>query len=208
MLRLEIGSRKFGKLIESLKMKNEKSVVFSFEKPEVKLEEISAGLWSAIDYCILKGIEVRVENVPYCFLVGYKRYIKEKEDSRKVKAEKCGECGHSGKCSGLWKAYVEKFGEGGIIPVSGNYIITDNERCMVAILLEKGKATTRELLELKNSPEFKDLCAHCVGSDDVMFTGSRMIEKGVAKRAFLKEGYTWSINREHPLVKNIAGVLE
>ncbi len=181
---------------------NKLTIVFPKDS-DLSLSKASERLSELIDECILRNIDVVVENIPYCFLVGYKRYIKEVKNDEKVKPKKCKECKYYEKCSGLWKSYIEKYGEGEISPITGKYLITDNERCMIEILLKVGKATTKQILELKNSPEFKDICAHCVESDDVMLTGKKLMEKGVVLRSFGPEGYIWSLNKEHFLVKKV-----
>jgi predicted RND superfamily exporter protein len=183
-------------------IKKQEGFVFVFPKEsEVSLSKVAEKLRDVIDECILQDVEVVVENIPYCFLVGYKRYIKEVQSDEKMKLEKCKECKHYEECSGIWKEYVERYGDKEIMPITGKYLITDNERCMIEILLKVGQATTKQLLELKNAPEFKDICAHCVGSDDVMLTGKNLMEKGVVKREFTKEGFLWKLVEENILIK-------
>jgi len=206
MKKIELTKKSLNELEESIRKGAFNKVIFIFpKKSDILLSSAAEKLHNIIDECIFQNVDVVVENIPYCFLVGYKRYIKEVESDEKIKPEKCKECKHYEKCSGIWKEYIERYGDKEIMPITGKYLITDNERCMIEILLKVGQATTKQLLELKNSPEFKDICAHCVGSDDVMLTGKNLIEKGVVVREFGASGYIWSLNKEHTLVKKVQG---
>ncbi|MCD6247565.1 MAG: hypothetical protein J7J87_04015 [Candidatus Diapherotrites archaeon] len=201
-----VKEKELDEIATELGKKKLSKITFIFPKrSSASLNRVAEKLHNIIDECIFQNVDVVVENIPYCFLVGYKRYIKEVESDEKIKPEKCKECKHYEKCSGIWKEYIERYGDKEIMPITGKYLITDNERCMIEILLKVGQATTKQLLELKNSPEFKDICAHCVGSDDVMLTGKNLIEKGVVVREFGASGYIWSLNKEHTLVKKVQG---
>jgi len=185
------------KNVTKLDKKKFSKLMFIFPKnSNISLSVAAKKLRDIIDECIFNNIEVEVENIPYCFMVGYKRYIKEIKSGRKVKLERCRECKHYKECSGIWKEYIERYGDKEITPITGKYLITDNERCMVEILRRVKTATTKQLLELKNSPEFKDICAHCVGSDDVMLTGKKLIDKGIIGRKFGENGYVWFIKEK------------
>ncbi len=181
------------RLVEEKKAKKI-SLVFP-ENSQDKLSKIAPLLQELVDDCIMENVEVSVENIPYCFLVGLERYIKEVKDPRKEKPEKCRDCKHFAKCSGVWKSYLKKNSESEIVPVNGKKIITDNERCFIEILSNKKTASTREIIEAKNAPKFRGLCAHCVGSDDVILTGNSLVEKGIVEKKFTENGYEWSLSK-------------
>jgi len=199
-MKIEISENMLQDLKKSIESNKPKEIVFEFtEKNQTNLGENAKNLRVAIDECILQNINTTVENVPYCFLVGYKRYIKKLQNSKKTKLAKCRECAHFNECSGIWIEYINAGRGKEIQPVNGNMLVTDNERCMIEILLREEKTTTKKLLELKNSIEFKDICAHCVGSDDVMLTGKNLVKKGIVKREFTSEGYIWSLSKENAI---------
>ncbi len=200
-MKITIGKNTLQDLKKSIETKKPKEIVFEFtEKNYGGLDVAVEKLREAIDECILQNINVSVENVPYCFLVGYKRYIREVKNSKKTKPAKCVECANFRKCSGIWIEFLEASGGKEIQPVNGSRLVTDNERCMIEILRKKGKTTTKKILELKNSLEFRDLCAHCVGSDDAMLTGKNLVKKGIVKREFTPEGYTWGLSKENAMI--------
>ncbi|MFH1235126.1 MAG: hypothetical protein V1493_05950 [Candidatus Diapherotrites archaeon] len=166
-------------------------IVFALPKGRATLiSQTPQPIKEAADNCLLNGAIPVIKNVPHCFMAGYWRYL---EDGRgkKTKTEKCKKCCKSDKCPGILEGYVKKFGDSEIVPVSGMLVVTDNERCMILILRKANRATTKKLLELKASKEFSDICAHCVGSDDVMLTGEKLLEKGIIKRELGKNGYVW-----------------
>jgi len=189
-----LGKKKdLKKLADLIKNKSGKVKIVFPKESELKLSAVAERLRDTIDEFIFQNVSISVENIPYCFLVGYKRYIAELKSKEKIKTERCKDCKHYGDCSGIWKAYIARYGDREIFPITGKHLVTDNERCMLEILLKLGQATTKQILELKNSPEFRDICAHCVGSDDVMLTGKNLMAKGLVKREFTKEGFLWKL---------------
>jgi len=200
-MKITIGENPLQELRKRIKTKKPKEIVFEFTKENhAPLGAVTKNLEEAIDECILQNINVSVENIPYCFLVGYKRYIKELQNNKKTKLAKCRECAHFNECSGIWAEYIESNGSKEIQPVNGNRLVTDNERCMIEILRVKGTTTTKKMLEFKNSIEFRGICAHCVGSDDTMLTGKNLVKKRIVKREFTSEGYTWSLSKENAVI--------
>ncbi|MDY6774023.1 MAG: hypothetical protein SVS85_02385, partial [Candidatus Nanohaloarchaea archaeon] len=126
----------------------------------------------------------------------------------KFKPGQCNICKYEDGCEGIWKDYFEEMGEKEVMPVTGKVVLTDNERCMVSILMEEKKASTKTIMELKSSERFKDVCANCVGSDDVILTGNNLREKDVVDRVLEEDGYLWSLNEGSDLVKKLGQTLE
>jgi len=89
-------------------------------------------LKDACDYILDEGANLSIREVPFCLFDGYKDYIKNpyadmvvfSEDGskksadrwvaekRKVYAEKCCLCDYKDRCSGVFKRYIETFGDG------------------------------------------------------------------------------------------------
>jgi len=66
-----------------------------------------------------------IENVPICILPKFKDRIsdlKKPEDNlnyynrEKTKPDKCFDCRYFNECDGMWKAYLEQFGDEEMIP--------------------------------------------------------------------------------------------
>jgi len=174
-------------------------LILVFNEPNNKnslppLGKIITFIHKSIDYALLINKFVKTENIPYCFMIAYKRYMKENNENkkRKSKTKICTECKYNIICDGLWNSYWNLYGQEGIKPITSKNLITDNERCMISILLKENKISTKNMLKLKVSNEFKDICANCVGSDDVIVTGNNLIEKGVIKKKLTENGFTWS----------------
>lgn len=199
----------------------------SYEDVAPNLTRMVKHLKRAVDNAILKDIEVEVRDLPLCLLVGYKRYLdryQEKEEyvfsnemvkkiegvkaSDKEKPGQCNICKYREDCPGIWSEYLSEVEEKEIMPITGKVVLTDNERCMVSILMEQEELSTKKILQLKSSSRFKDICAHCVGSDDVMVTGNNLREKDVVEKKMGESGYQWSLNESSTLVKSLRKNLE
>ncbi|MFB6265731.1 MAG: hypothetical protein ABEI07_01465 [Candidatus Nanohaloarchaea archaeon] len=232
-LHLPVTSGNYGKLKATVDFADRMSVekvIFTFPDPSrfgnrgeaASLTRMGEPLKDAVDHAILKDIEVEVRGLPLCQMVGYKRYLarfKDKEEKilskngvktlqeiemgGTVKPGQCNICRYEDGCSGIWKDYVEERDSKEITPVTGKVVLTDNERCMVSILMEENGITTKRILELKGSERFKDICANCVGSDDVMVTGNNLKEKGVVDKEFAEDGYRWELQENSELVKQL-----
>jgi hypothetical protein len=180
----------------------------------------------SIDKALLLNRIVKTENIPQCCMVAYKRYMTEndkensfeihcnglkntKEDikKRKSKTKPCVECKYNIICDGLWTSYLQRFGYKGIKSITHKGLITDNERCMISILLKENNIPTKRMLQLKSSDEFKDICANCVGSDDVVVTGNNLVEKNVVRKTLGKHGYVWSLVDGYDEILKERGVL-
>jgi hypothetical protein len=78
-------------------------------------------LRAALDDCIARGEKVHVAGVcglPLCVLRGYEAICDESKNPPKValaddrvKPAACVSCVHVAKCSGVWRRYVEQYGE-------------------------------------------------------------------------------------------------
>ena len=196
--------------VTKLKDSNIKKIEFIFD-PDFKINgkeivyptitSLLPYLYEALDRGIIFDIDVSVRGLPYCFMVGYKRYTVSGDRERKLKPESCKRCKYYQSCDGIWKTYLEKHGYKEIVPITGEIVLTDNDRCMIYILKKVGKATTKQIFELKSSDEFKDVCANCVSSDDVLVTGNNLLKKGIVERILGPEGYVWILKKDHPLIK-------
>lgn len=142
-----------------------------------------------IDQAIEKNVEVAIFDIPFCFLLGYKMYIKF-SDKEFTRDEKCNGCKFSGVCRGIEKKYAEKFGTSNIKPVGAESFITDLEKCMLTILRAKNNISTKEVLEL--AKQFA-ICAGCGDGNHVLSTGDKLIRKGIIKKEFEEGVYYWSL---------------
>ncbi|MEM5806792.1 MAG: hypothetical protein QW474_00180 [Candidatus Aenigmatarchaeota archaeon] len=173
----------------------------------VPISSFAPYVHKAIDNAIFLNKEIETFGIPHCFMVGYKRYMSENKrgnsmeidlpcelignKERKSKFKQCNSCKYNSTCDGVWETYLEKFGSREFVPINENIFITDNERCMIAILLKENNISTKRILELKSSEEFRDICANCVGSDDVIVTGNNLIKKAIVEKELGNEGYRW-----------------
>ncbi|MCJ7479342.1 MAG: hypothetical protein MUP63_04160 [Candidatus Nanohaloarchaeota archaeon QJJ-7] len=232
-LHLPVTSENYGKLEEVVEFADSASVekmLFTFPDPSkfddegqvASLTRMGEPLKDAIDQAILRDLEVEVRGLPLCQMVGYKRYLTrfrdveekmlsqdsikpllELESADKLKPGQCNICKYEDGCSGIWEDYVDEKDSKEITPITGKVVLTDNERCMVSILMEEDGVTTKRVLELKGSERFKDICANCVGSDDVMVTGNNLKEKGVVDKEFAEDGYKWELQENSELVQQL-----
>jgi len=206
----KIEGSNLGKLhnhIKKTKNKNDTIMIeFLAEKDSPKISDFINQLHDLIDEAIICDISIKTKNIPICFMVAYKRYMAEDESPRevkdKIKVKACDICKYYEKCDGLFKEYVEKYGDGEIVPITEKNLITDNERCMIEILLKENNISTKRIIELKSTKEFNDICAHCTGGDDVFITGNKLVKKSIIKKSLSSEGYVWELNLTHSMITN------
>jgi radical SAM protein with 4Fe4S-binding SPASM domain len=116
----------------------------NFEKVVPKYSQIQKYVIQVIDYCKKNKIKIFFTNIPLCFMQDYELYLDEaykssftmvpfyhpgkkiitkyREEIRmemKVKLEKCKNCKYFNICEGVYKNYIEKYGDREIKPVKG-----------------------------------------------------------------------------------------
>jgi hypothetical protein len=111
--------------------------VFSFMAPVAaalrnmqylpRISEALPPLRAALDDCIAKGERVRVAGVcglPLCTLPGYEAVCDESSNpvgvpmsDDRFKPAGCAECIHAPRCSGVWRRYVDRYGDGEFVAV-------------------------------------------------------------------------------------------
>jgi hypothetical protein len=201
--KFKINEINFENLSNQLKTSPDGIIIeFLPESDFPRFSDFIAKLHQLIDKAIVANVEIKVENVPFCFMVAYKRYVSTENGSqlKKMKTDACKICKYFDKCDGIFEIYIEKYGDGEIVPISSKILITDNEKCMIEVLLRENNINTKRIMELKSVDELKEICAHCVGDDDVFITGNKLMKKDVVKRNFSDEGYIWELNTNHPLI--------
>lgn len=111
----------------------------NFENIVPRKSAVAPYLKQALEIGIQAGVNVMSEAMPYCFLLGYEKYIAENimpetkiYDAREViesfkeartqtgksKHDKCRQCKYDNVCEGPWREYPEHYGWDEFIPVS------------------------------------------------------------------------------------------
>lgn len=162
--------------------------------------------------CLLPGYEER--------MIGWHRYnaqVVEPDGSdrdldltvkrHKTLLKSCGACVYQRRCPGIDKKYLERFGPAAFVPVTRQTpsrvvpptldprrtVLTENERCVLA-LLERGPLTTGRLLEAaRRFP----LCQDCRGGPAIAMAAEWLYKLGRVERRRLDGRYVWSLPVTH-----------
>lgn len=174
----------------NIKVEGKSVELVLIEKNMPKLSLVVPELQKLVDGLIVKDVNVKLIDFPFCVLLGYKRYIKKENELEKP--ESCKGCKYYKDCPGVSNDYLELYGASEFIPINENRLMTDNEKCMITILKHKNNIPTKEMLEL--APKF-NICADCSTGNHAISAGEKLIRKGYVKKVLTKEGYVWSLIR-------------
>lgn len=165
--------------------------------------------------CLLPGYEER--------MIGWHRYnaqVVEPDGAARdldlsVKRHKtlldtCDACVYQRRCPGIDKKYLERFGPSAFSPVTERApsrvappsrdprraVLTENERCVLA-LLERGPLTTGRLLEAaRNFP----LCQDCRGGAAIAMAAEWLCQMGRVMRERVEGRYIWTLAEAAPVL--------
>ncbi|MCP4133207.1 MAG: hypothetical protein GY754_19725 [bacterium] len=183
----DIGKENLGLQLPVLRDRENLAFELS-EDIDFLISEKSVILKNFFDILIENEINFELLNFPLCLFLGHKRYMK--KTKLNIFIDTCNQCNYNNTCSGLPVNYVEKFGTGELKPVNINFILTDNEQCMLKILDYKNNITTSELLILaKKFP----ICNDCSTGSHVVGAGEKLAEKNMITRNLTDKGYLWCL---------------
>lgn len=171
--------------------KNDKTgrIIIKWGNDIPRFSDLIFFLQEALDKLILKGIPFKLYNVPFCFMLGYKRYIGF-DNSKFQKNKECGVCAYNTGCKGVPFKYYKLYGSGGIKPVSINTYFTDLEKCMIKVLNSENNIPSERVLEI--AKRFT-ICAGCSDGNHVLITGEKLVRKNIVKRTFKTGSYYWQL---------------
>ena len=158
-------------------------------KTPPRFEDALPYLKRAADGLISGGISFSLYDMPYCLMLGYKRYITFSSATFK-KSAACKQCSYRRQCKGVLGSYHAQHGFGSIHAVGLQTYSTDLERCMLKILAVENKIATDRVLEL--TKRFS-ICKGCSSGAHVVITGEKLVKKGMVKKQFKKGVYIWSL---------------
>ncbi len=168
-------------------LESSKLLLITAGKSFFSLPDFSQILRGIADLAIEKDINFKIYNIPFCFVLGYKRYLVLDKKKKFIKTDKCKECQLSKECPGILKDYLAAL-KNKIKPIKRGF--TDLEKCMLKILnIENGISTERVL---KLAKKIK-ICASCTSEGEVFRVTDRLIEKNLIKKEFKNGKYMWSL---------------
>lgn len=154
-----------------------------------KFKEAVFFLGPVLDSLILNDIPFEISNVPFCLMLGYKRYIVFRGPFKKI--DKCKKCSYTMQCKGLFLKYFKYHGAGEISPLGINKrFFTDLEKCMIRVLQTENNIPSDRILMI--AKRFK-ICAGCNDGNHVLTAGERLIKKGMVGRSFKRGVYYWRL---------------
>lgn len=190
-----------------------------FVKAADMMESFGIGneiLFLNVPACFLKGREsLSIGLTPFNTTVtnpfGEKTYLDDVSRNYRKLLRGCEGCAYSDTCSGMDIHYTGLFGENEVSPVSlaaadrqkgaGEdidekdnqkvLVLTDNEKCFIEVLKNRGQITTSEVLRLaKDLP----LCRDCIDGNAVLNASVRLIKKGIIEKKFFRGRYLWKLS--------------
>ena len=76
-----------------------------------------------------------------------------------------------------------------------------DEICLLTILSEKNKLTTKEILD--HMKKYPDICQTCVSGTTVIVAGKKLIRKGYIKRSPVSGGFEWELIKTPPPLQEL-----
>jgi hypothetical protein len=73
---------------------------------------------------------------------------------------------------------------------------SDRETCVLTILRKENPASTKRIIELASTGEFRELCRDCKSGVEVYETATKLLHAGLIQRHPGRDGFVWSIS-EH-----------
>ena len=190
-MKVFLNKKNYLKVYRNLKNKKIDKLSILSEKDFFSLTESNPifELKKIADFCIEKDIDLKIYNIPICFMLGYKRYLVFDKNQDFIKLNQCGPCQFLKECPGVIKIHhpvLEKL----IKPIVRGF--TDLEKCMLKILSIGNGISTERVLELAKKIK---ICASCTSEGEVFRVADRLIEKGFIKRDFRGGKYIWSLTK-------------
>lgn len=186
-MQLILGKKNYQRSYFIIKNKRLKNLSIGAREDFFSLPDFPSVFRKIADFCIGEDIDLKIYNIPFCFMLGYKRYLRFDKNKKFVKLDKCKSCLFFQECPGIIKNDISFLG-GLIVPVQRG--LTDLEKCMLKIInIENGIPTERVL---KLAKRIK-ICASCTSEGEVFRVTDRLIKQGIIKREFKKGKYIWSL---------------
>lgn len=121
MKRIEITAENFNSLVpivNSLVSSGERNIVISFPEQlgkKLRFSDVEMKIKKCLDAVDERVVDVKIENIPHCFLASCTDHIIKAGKKGKVKGRACRNCILFQKCEGVWKKYIDTQGWGEII---------------------------------------------------------------------------------------------
>ena len=75
-----------------------------------------------------------------------------------------------------------------------NFEHDEETSCIYQILLKENGITSRRVLELASSDEFKEICTGCASGDSFLRAIKKLEKANLVKSSLGKGGYRWYLN--------------
>jgi hypothetical protein len=72
---------------------------------------------------------------------------------------------------------------------------SSRETCVLSILRKESSASTKQMIELASTPEFRELCRDCKSGVEVYDTATKLLHAGLIERHPGRDGFVWSITK-------------
>lgn len=184
-MKLIVDKKNHRNICQKIKRKKIRDLSIEVRKDFFSSLKTILSLKRIADFCIENDINLQINNIPMCFMLGYKKYLVFDKNKMFIKLNQCGSCQFSKECPGILKGYSVIL-KNKIKPILRGF--TDLERCMLKILnIENGISTERVLKMTKGIK----ICASCTSEGEVFRVADRLIDKKLIKREFKNGSYVW-----------------
>jgi len=181
---------KIKQLVDFKISRGRQPLIFDFTAMQFRFSLAKQQLLEKIDGLIAKERDFTILNLPFCFVLGYRRYGRFSPTPTIGRIEKCQGCCYSGFCKGVSQHYVKKFGDTEVVPPGQDQSLTDLERCLLKILSFKDNLSSQKVLALSKKI---NLCSTCDDGAIIFTVGERMIRRGLVQKHLKGKQYYWSL---------------
>ncbi|MFW9922909.1 MAG: hypothetical protein ACFFDW_06420 [Candidatus Thorarchaeota archaeon] len=77
--------------------------------------------------------------------------------------------------------------------MSSHFDFDEETKCIFEILKKENDITSRRILELASTDEFKEICTGCASGDSFLRAIKKLEKAGLVKSSLGKGGYSWHL---------------
>lgn len=80
--------------------------------------------------------------------------------------------------------------------MSKKFELNEDTECIYRILKKENNISSKRILELASTEEFKDICTGCVSGDTFLRAVKQLEKAGIVESKLGKGGYRWKLVKE------------
>lgn len=164
--------------------------IWDFLDMDFRFSDHSDIITDAIDSLIAQDIPIKILNLPFCFVLGYKRYCQHDNSDSLSQIGRCRHCRYGDRCRGADPGYIKKWGKEEIRPVVVTDILSDMEKCLLKVLSAENDISSARVLEIAKG---FNICSSCDDGTAVLISGQKLIDRGLVERTKIKGRYFWKL---------------